>query len=263
MWGSSTSCLILAFFSVIISHLHLPLWDCFLLCYFEVFMSRRQFWLPPPGSKKKSALWICLLAPVPPSFFLSLILSTLLSSLFWNRGQLVVFVWEPVLTLFFPATLCSMHSPQQWKRSVLTTGPPGKSLCWLLTLFISHSFVPKSLQSSHEQLLLQGSLPGTAELTFVKTTTPVRHSFLGTSGASCCPKDEIHHPRPGAWLSHNEQCILQPHLPLFSSEKTSLWLGCPESSPLNPHISSSNLSSDANIFSRKPFLIHQATAISP
>ena len=178
MWGSSTSCLILAFFSVIISHLHLPLWDCFLLCYFEVFMSRRQFWLPPPGSKKKSALWICLLAPVPSSFFLSLMLSTLLSSLFWNRGQLVVFVWEPVLTLFFPATLCSMHSPQQWKRSVLTTGPPGKSLCWLLTLFISHSFVPKSLQSSHERLLLQGSLPGTAELTFVKTTTPVHHSLF-------------------------------------------------------------------------------------
>ena len=76
----------------------------------------------------------------------------------------------PVLTLFFSATLCSMQSPQQWKCRVLTTGPPGKFLCWLLTLFISHSFVPKSLQSSHERLPLQGSLPSTAELTFIKTT---------------------------------------------------------------------------------------------
>ena len=42
--------------------------------------------------KRKSALWICLFVPVASSFFLSLMLSTLLSSLFWNRGQLVVFV---------------------------------------------------------------------------------------------------------------------------------------------------------------------------
>lgn len=105
IWVSPTDFLISALFSVIISRLHLPLWDFFALCFLQVIMSRREFWFPPLNSKKKKTEkwgqlsgYTCLCHWH--LFVTNAVNQRLLSSLSWNLRQLVVLSWKHLCWLF-------------------------------------------------------------------------------------------------------------------------------------------------------------------